>query len=87
MANHKRREITLRVKRIHGHVHAILEMLDEGRSYSDIAHQVTAVRASLDGVTQVIIDDLVEDCVSKVNRKEPLDETLLQLQAVVRTIR
>jgi DNA-binding FrmR family transcriptional regulator len=87
MANHRRKEITLRVKRIHGHVHAIIEMLDEGRSYSEITHQVTAVRASLDGVAQVIIDDLVEDCVSKMNKKEPFDETLLQLQAVVRTMR
>lgn len=66
MAQHKRKQVALRMKRIHGHVHAITEMLDEGRSYSEIMHQVSAVRAALDGVTQVIVGDLVEECISKM---------------------
>ena len=83
MAQHKRKQVGLRIKRIHGHVHAITKMLDEGRSYSEIVHQVSAVRAALDGVVQVIVDDLVEDCVAKMERREPLEKTLLELQAVV----
>ena len=87
MAQHKRKQVALRVRRIHGHVHAISEMLDEGRSYSEIVHQVTAVRAALDGVVQVILDDLVEDCVAKMKAKQPFEETLEQLQEVVSRIR
>jgi DNA-binding FrmR family transcriptional regulator len=83
LSQQKRKQVTLRVKRIHGHVHAITRMLDEGRSYSDIVHQVRAVRSALDGVIQVIVDDLVEDCVAKMGRKEPFDDTLHELQAVV----
>jgi len=75
------------MKRIHGHVHAITKMLDEGRSYSEIVHQVSAVRAALDGVTQVIVEDLVEDCLSKMDQKEPFRDTLNELQAVVARIR
>jgi len=75
------------MKRIHGHVHAITKMLDEGRSYSEIVHQVSAVRAALDGVTQVIVEDLVEDCLSKMDQKEPFRDTLDELQAVVARIR
>jgi CsoR family transcriptional regulator, copper-sensing transcriptional repressor len=87
LGQHKRKQVALRMKRIHGHVHAITKMLDEGRSYSEIVHQVSAVRAALDGVTQVIVEDLVEDCLSKMDQKEPFRDTLNELQAVVARIR
>ncbi|MDA4118364.1 MAG: metal-sensitive transcriptional regulator [Thaumarchaeota archaeon] len=87
MAQHRRKQVGLRIRRIHGHVHAITEMIDEGRSYSDVVHQITAVRAALDGVIQVIVDDLVEDCVNGLEREEPLEKTLLELQAVVGKLR
>ena len=83
MSQHKRKQGAMRVRRIHGHVHAISKMLDEGRSYSEVSLQVTAVRSALDGVMQVIVDDLVEDCVAKMGRKEPFEETNVELQAVV----
>jgi DNA-binding FrmR family transcriptional regulator len=62
-ANHKRADVIKRIARIHGHVHAAKAMLEEGRSYSEVAHQISAIRAALDAVIQVIVDDLVEDCV------------------------
>jgi len=87
LATHKRAEVAKRVARIHGHVHAINEMLDEGRSYTEIVHQIVAVRSALDSVIQVIVDDLVEDCVAKAEKKEPLAESLEELQKVVAKIR
>ena len=83
MAQHKRAEVSRRVARIHGHVHAIKEMIDEGRPYSEIVQQVSAVRSALDSVVNVIISDLVEDCVARTRSKEPLESTLQELQAVV----
>jgi len=87
LSNHRRKEVSRRIARIHGHVHGIAEMLDEGRPYSEVVHQVTAVRAALDGVIEVIVDDLVEDCVARMNMKEPFQDTLLELQSVVTKIR
>jgi len=87
LATHKRAEVARRVARIHGHVHAINEMLDEGRSYTEIVHQIVAVRSALDSVIQVIVDDLVEDCVTKAEKKEPLADSLEELQQVVAKIR
>jgi DNA-binding FrmR family transcriptional regulator len=87
LATHKRAEVARRVARIHGHAHAINEMLDEGRSYTEIVHQIVAVRSALDSVIQVIVDDLVEDCVAKAEKKEPLAESLEELQQVVAKIR
>ena len=87
MGQHKRKEVGLRVRRIHGHVQAITEMLEEGRPYPEIVHQVSAVKAALDGVIRVIVDDLVEDCVAKKERKEQFEDSLLQLQEVVGKLR
>ena len=87
MAAHKREDVARRVARIHGHVHAINEMLDDGRSYSEIVHQIVAVRSALDSVIQVIVEDLVEDCAAKSEKKEDLTDSLAQLKQVVATIR
>jgi DNA-binding FrmR family transcriptional regulator len=87
LATHKRAEVARRVAKIHGHVHAVKEMLDDGRSYSEIVHQIVAVRSALDSVVQVVVDDLVEDCVAKAEKKEPLADSLEELQQVVAKIR
>jgi DNA-binding FrmR family transcriptional regulator len=84
MASHKRGDVAKRIARIHGHVHGIMEMLEEGRSYSEVVHQISAVKAALDSTLQVIIDDLVEDCVAKTGEKNSkMRETLLEIRQVV----
>jgi DNA-binding FrmR family transcriptional regulator len=87
LATHKKEDVARRVARIHGHVHAINEMLDAGRSYSEIVHQIVAVRSALDSVIEVIVEDLVEDCLAKAEKREPLKDSLAELQQVVATIR
>jgi len=87
LANHKRKDVSRRVARIHGHVHAVNEMLDDGRSYAEIVHQIAAIRSALDSVIQVIVDDLVEDCVARTERKESISDNLLELQQIVSKIR
>jgi len=64
MTHHKKPELSRRIARIEGHVRAIRRMIEEDKSYPDIVHQVTAVRASLDSLIQVIVDDLIEYYVS-----------------------
>ncbi len=87
LANHKRKDVARRVARIHGHVQGVSEMLDEGRSYSEVVHQIVAIRSALDSVIQVIVDDLVEDCVQKADRREPMTDSLVELQQIVAKIR
>ena len=87
MAQHKRKDVENRVAKIHGHVHAVREMLEDGRSYSEVVHQIVAIRSALDSVIQVIVDDLVEDCVAKAEKKEPVTDSLVELQQIVARIR
>ena len=69
--------------RIHGHVHGIIEMVDEGRPYSEIVQQISAVKSGLDSAVQVIVDDLVEDCVSAKNTRKGVARSVLELKQVV----
>lgn len=54
-----------RLARIEGHVKGIRKMIDEDKSYADIVQQISAVRAALDGVIEVMVQDLVEYYVSQ----------------------
>jgi CsoR family transcriptional regulator, copper-sensing transcriptional repressor len=87
MSRHKRPEVDTRLSRIEGHVRAIRKMVQDDRSYPDIVHQITAVRASLDGVVEVVVEDLVEDCIANARKGASLKETLLELQQVVASSR
>ncbi len=70
-----------------GHIRAVTKMLDDERSYSEIVHQISAVKSSLDGVIELIVDDLVEDCVAQNKRGEPVSKTVLELKQVIASSR
>ena len=65
MTHHKRPELVKRLARIEGHVKGIRKMMDEDKNYADIVQQISAVRAALDGVIEVMVQDLVEYYVSQ----------------------
>jgi len=83
MSGHKRKEVATRLARIHGHVHGIMQMVDEGRPYSEIVQQITAAKSGLDSVVQVIVDDLVEDCTASKNTRQGIVQSVLELKQVV----
>lgn len=83
MSSHKRKEVAKRMARIHGHVHGIMQMIDEGRPYSEIVQQISAVKSGLDSAVQVIVDDLVEDCVANKNNRQNIAQSVLELRQVV----
>jgi CsoR family transcriptional regulator, copper-sensing transcriptional repressor len=87
MSKHKRPEVDSRLSKIEGHVRSIRKMVQEDRTYAEIVHQVAAVRSSLDGVILVIVEDLVEDCLSSAKRGTSVSNAVLELKQVVANIR
>ena len=83
MSSHKREDVAKRIARIHGHVHGIMEMLEQGRSYSEVVQQISAVQAGLDSAVQIIVEDLVEDCVAKSGKNKSAAKTALELKEVI----
>ena len=82
MTHHKLPEIETRLARIEGHVHGIRKMCEDGRSYSEISQQISAVMSALESVTQVIVDDLVEATISKAGKGE-VRESVQELREVI----
>ena len=45
-------------------------MVDEERGYPEIVQQISAVRSAIDGVTEVIVQDLIEYYISQTTDKK-----------------
>jgi len=65
MTHHKNPELKRRLASIEGHIRAIGKMVDEERGYPEIVQQISAVRSAIDGVTEVIVRDLIEYYISQ----------------------
>ncbi len=85
MTHHKKPEISKRLARIEGHVRGIQRMVDEDKGYPDIVQQISAVRAALDGVVEVMVQDLVEHYVSQ-SRDEKGKKIAIELKDTVSNI-
>jgi DNA-binding FrmR family transcriptional regulator len=60
---HKRRkEVSDRLARIEGHVRGVKNMVEAEKSCPDILLQLSAIRAALDKVSKLILEDHVESC-------------------------
>lgn len=86
MTHHKKPEISKRMARIEGHVKGIRKMIDDDKSYPEIVQQISAVRAALDRVIDVMIQDLVEHYVDNTTDTVARD-TALELKDTVANIR
>jgi DNA-binding FrmR family transcriptional regulator len=82
VTHHKLPEIEKRLARIEGHVHGVRKMAQDGRTYSEISQQISAIISALDSVRQVIIDDLVEATISNTGKRD-VKESAQELRDVI----
>ncbi|GGJ42157.1 metal-sensing transcriptional repressor [Neoroseomonas lacus] len=59
-------EIAKRLKRAEGHLHSVVEMIEAGRPYLDIAQQLHAVEAATAKAKRTLIHDPLNDCLDHV---------------------
>ena len=60
---HKRRKnVKDRLSRIEGHISGISRMVDEDRECSELLTQIAAVRAALNSVGKILLEDHLESC-------------------------
>ncbi|MCI4358779.1 MAG: metal-sensitive transcriptional regulator [Thermoplasmata archaeon] len=85
MRGRYRHAVEARLARIEGHVHAIHTMIHEGKGYPEIAHQIVAVRSSLDSALGAIVEDLARNCVEVSPRKAAVVRAVDELREVVAT--
>lgn len=80
-ADPRRAQVRARIARAHGHLHGILDMIDEDREYPEILQQIGAVRAALEKATAVIVEDMMDQLDSRTSRKD-----IEALRAAIRTL-
>jgi DNA-binding FrmR family transcriptional regulator len=68
--------ILLRLKRAHGHLKSVLEMIETGRPCLEIAQQLHAVEAAVANANRELIHDHIENCLGESTgvAKAELDE-------------
>lgn len=66
----RRAAVRARIARAHGHLHGVLDMIDDGRTYPDVLQQLAAVRAALDKATAVIVEDMMDQLHAKTPKND-----------------
>jgi len=79
----KTRRIINRLARIEGHVAAVRTMLEEGRSCPDVLTQIAALRAALDQVARLVLEDHLAHCVIDAARRGNPRRRLADLNAAL----
>ena len=84
MIVHKRRDDVInRFARIEGHVRGVKRMFEADKDCPAILLQIAAVRAALDKVSQIILEDHIETCVVNAVKEGREDEAIIKLRDAV----
>ena len=82
-----REEVAKRLSRIAGHAASLKRLWEEGRDCDDMLTQISAVRAALDQVGKVILEQHIDHCVAEALERGRPDEAVRDLkQALDRLI-
>ncbi|MDR6951501.1 DNA-binding FrmR family transcriptional regulator [Ancylobacter sp. 3268] len=72
--HHTHPEIVKRLKRSHGHLRTVIEMLEAGRPCLDIAQQLHAVEKAISQAKKTLIQDHLDHCLDEVVSPLPQDQ-------------
>ncbi len=79
----KRKEVLNRLARIEGHVRGLQKMVGEEKSCPDILLQVAAVRAALNQVGRILLEDHMESCILQAAKEGTGEKALEDLKAAL----
>jgi len=72
--------IVNRLSRIEGHVRSIKAMVEEGRDCPDVLVQIAAVRAAVNQVGRIVLEDHLESCLLDAAEAGEAGETWAELK-------
>jgi len=83
-ATNAKSTVQLRLKKIAGQIKGIQRMVDEEKNCVDILIQIAAVRAALDKVGLLILENHSRDCLRLALEEGRQDETISELIEVLK---
>ncbi len=72
-----------RLVRAEGHLRGVIKMIDEDKECPDVLLQLAAVKAALDKVGVIILEDHLEHCVVEAIRSGDAEPQLKELRAAL----
>ena len=75
-----REDIAHRLARIAGHANSLKRLWEEERDYNDMLVQITAVRAALDQVARVILEQHLQQRIHEAVEKQQPEQAIRELK-------
>ncbi len=86
-AVHKQRKnVRDRLVRAEGHLRGIIKMIDEDKECPDILIQVGAVKAALEKVGMIILEDHLEHCLVEAVKSGDAEPQIEELKAALQKL-
>ena len=76
-------EVRRRLRRIAGQVRGLEKMVDEDRYCIDVLTQVSAVKAALESVALLLLEDHIDHCVADAIRAGDATEKVSELTSAI----
>jgi len=77
--NECREDVLKRLRKIEGQVKGIQKMVENGKECSDLLIQVSAVRAAINKVGGLILENHSKECIAKALNKEDSENAINEL--------
>jgi DNA-binding FrmR family transcriptional regulator len=83
---HQFPDIIKRLRRAHGHLDSIVEMLEAGRPCIDVAQQLHAVEKAIGNAKKMLIKDHLHHCLDDSTAKMPREvrQLLAEFEAITK---
>ena len=80
-SRHKmQKDVLDRLSKAEGHIRGIRKMVEEDRSCPDVLLQIAAVKAALDKVGRIVLEDHMESCLMDAVRDGDVEAKLAELK-------
>jgi hypothetical protein NreA len=79
-------EVSVRLKRAHGHLAAVIDMLESGRPCLELAQQLHAVEKAIGNAKKELIKDHIHHCMEEASESLPREfrELIKEFQGVAK---
>lgn len=84
MQGQKKEDTLRRLKTAGGHLRAVERMIDEDKYCADVLLQMQAVIASLEKVSNIILENHLETCMRAAIRRGEEEEVVRELKAFIK---
>ena len=74
------RQITNRLSRIEGHIRGVKTMLTQSRPCPEVLIQIAAVRGAIDRVARIILDEHLEECITRAAKEGNIEVEIKELK-------